>query len=341
MCYPKKTKNNIIYTGQDKIMAEVLNLVNPNDSLSFKYEISKFPDGQQSLRLVEDGYNTFDSLKNNPYGITIKSRLNNFQDLEIIICATQALREVGVNRIKLYIPYCMGARSDRKFMEGGINYVKHVIAPIINSQGYEQVIIMDPHSDVLEACINNFVKVDNVKLAEFAFRDYFLKKGFETWDSKNFENVKLVSPDAGALKKVFHVADSLKYKKQVVIAAKHRNVATGKIDFTHVPLDDSYPTDDFFIFDDICDGGRTFIEIAKVIKNHKWSPENCILVDTEESFQGKIYLVVTHGIFSAGYSQLGEYFETIYTTNSVKDVGETEYHALENIPTKVKQLNVF
>lgn len=300
-------------------MAEVLNLVNPNDSLSFKFEISSFPDGQQSLRLVEDGYNTFHSLKENPYGITIKSRLNNFRDLEIIICATQALKEVGVKRIRLYIPYCMGARSDRKFMEGGINYVKHVIAPIINSQGYEQVIIMDPHSDTLEACINNFVKIDNLKLAEFALRDYFLKKGFDIWDSKNFENVCLVSPDAGALKKVFHVADSLKYKKQVVIAAKHRNVETGKIDFTHVPLDDTKPTDDFFIFDDIGDGFGTFVEIAKVIKNHKWSPENCVLVDTEETFQGKIYLVVTHSIQRSGIIKALNIFDKIYTTNSIND----------------------
>jgi ribose-phosphate pyrophosphokinase len=313
-------------------MAEVLNLVKPNDILSFKYEISKFPDGQQSLRLIEGEYDTFKSLREKG-NLLIKSRLNTFQDLEIIICATQALREVGVKKIQLYIPYCMGARSDRKFMEGGINYVKHVIAPIINSQGFDQVAILDPHSDVLEACINNFVKIDNTKLAEFAFKDYFLSKGFETWSSSNFENVCLVSPDAGALKKVFHVADSVKYKKDVVIASKHRNVETGKIDFTDVPLNGTNPTDDFFIFDDICDGGRTFIEIAKVIKSHVWS--------RDEYFRGKIYLVVTHGIFSAGYAQLGEYFETIYTTNSVKDVGETEYHALENTPTKVKQLNVF
>ena len=45
-------------------MAELLNLVNPNDYLTFKYEISRFPDGQQSVRLIEDGYNTFESLRN-------------------------------------------------------------------------------------------------------------------------------------------------------------------------------------------------------------------------------------------------------------------------------------
>jgi ribose-phosphate pyrophosphokinase len=318
-------------------MAEILNLVNPNDILSFKYEISRFPDGQQSLRLIEEGYNTFNSLKENPYGITIKSRLNNFHDLEIIICTTQALKEVGVQRIKLYIPYCMGARSDRKFMEGGINYVKHVIAPIINSQGYEQVIIMDPHSDILEACINNFVKIDNIKLAEFTFKDYFLSKGFETWSSSNFENVRLVSPDAGALKKVFHVADKFGYKNDVVIASKHRNIETGKIDFTQVPLNGTNPTDDFIIFDDIADGGRTFIEIANVIKSNVWP--------RDEYFRGKIYLVVTHGIFSAGFDFLVQHFDGIYCTNSFKDVQDgtivDTFSEHKTIHSLVKQLNVF
>jgi ribose-phosphate pyrophosphokinase len=312
-------------------MAETLNLVSPNDSLSFKYEISKFPDGQQSLRLIEDGYNTFNSLKENPHGITIRSRLNDFRDLEIIICATQSLKEVGVKRIRLYVPYCTGARSDRKFMEGGINYVKHVIAPIINSQGFEQVAIMDPHSDVLEACINNFVKIDNTKLTHWSLSNYFLSKGFEIWDSMNFDGVRFVSPDAGALKKVFHVADSVKYKKDVVIASKHRNVETGKIDFTQVPLNDTRPTEDFFIFDDIGDGFGTFIEIAKVIKNHVWTPDQCVYVDGNEKFQGKIYLVVTHSIQETGIIRALEYFDKIYTTNSIKD------HKVDNLFV----LNVF
>ena len=146
-------------------MAETLNLVNKEDKLSCKYEISTFPDGQQSLRIIEEGYNTFYSLKNNKQGITIKSRLNSFKDLELIICANQCLKEIGVEKVRLYIPYCIGGRSDRKFEEGGINYIKTVIAPILNSQNFEKVIIMDPHSDVLEACINNFESRDNHDLS--------------------------------------------------------------------------------------------------------------------------------------------------------------------------------
>jgi len=314
-------------------MAETLNLVNPNDILSFKYEISKFPDGQQSLRLIESGYDTLDSLKKNPHGIIIESRLNDFRDLEIIICATQALKEIGVQKIRLYIPYCIGARSDRKFMEGGMNYVKHVIAPIINSQGYSKVTILDPHSDVLEACINNFEKVDNVNLVHWSLTNYFLSKGFETWSYKNFDGVRIVSPDAGALKKVFHVAESIGYKGEVIIASKHRNIETGKIDYTDVPLNGTNPTDDFFIFDDICDGGRTFIEITKVIKSNVWS--------SDEKFQGKIYLVVTHGIFSAGLLELSKWFECIYTTNSVRDIDTETYSDYTVNKNFVKQLNVF
>jgi ribose-phosphate pyrophosphokinase len=319
-------------------MAETLNLVNPKDSLSFKYEISRFPDGQQSLRLIEDGYNTFKSLRDSDsaHGIIIESRLNTFSDLEIIICATQALKEVGVKNISLYIPYCIGARSDRKFMEGGINYVKHVIAPIINSQGYSKVTILDPHSDVLEACINSFEKQDNINLVTFALKDYFLSKGFKTWSASNFDGVRLVSPDAGALKKVFHVAEKIGYKGEVIIASKHRDVETGKIDYTNVPMSVNDADKDVFIIDDICDGGRTFIEIAKAVNGVR-NLSSAVHPD----HHGKNYLIVTHGIFSAGYVQLGEYFEAIYTTNSVKDIGETEYLALENIPTKVKQQNVF
>jgi phosphoribosylpyrophosphate synthetase len=56
-----------------------------------------------------------------------------------------ALRNLGVRKINLYVPYFLGARSDRKFTEGGINYLKDVICPIINSQKFKSVTILDAH----------------------------------------------------------------------------------------------------------------------------------------------------------------------------------------------------
>jgi ribose-phosphate pyrophosphokinase len=64
---------------------------------------------------------------------------------------------------------------------------------------------------------------------------------------------------------------------------------------------------DLFIVDDICDGGGTFINIARIIKEN-------------EQFKGRIYLIVTHGIFSRGFEDLAEYFNGIYTTNSISEV---------------------
>jgi ribose-phosphate pyrophosphokinase len=231
---------------------------------------------------------------------------------------------LGIKNVSLYIPYCIGGRSDRKFSEGGFNYIKNVIAPVINLQGYTQVEIMDPHSDVLEACISNFKKIDNVKLVQFALRDYFtdIKKK----SNVDYATLNLVSPDAGALKKVFHVAESISFKGEVIIASKHRNLETGQIDYTNVPISVHDADKDMFIIDDICDGGRTFIEIAKAIKQSQ-SLSSAVTPDRH----GKVYLIVTHGIFSAGFGELNNYFDRIYSTNSIADHNNSQ----------LKQLNVF
>lgn len=291
---------------------KVLDLTNSEKS-DIKYKISRFPDGQQSITL---------DLENTPFepgaqSVTIKSRLNSFLDLELIICANQALIELGTkskalkpDEIALYVPYFIGARSDRKFLSGQSNYLKTVICPIINSQGFSRVTVLDPHSDVLEACIDRFDKASNVSFAEKAINYYAGK------------DVTLVSPDAGALKKIYDVAKAIKCN-EVIVANKLRDLETGKIIRTEVPGIDEDPTSkNFVICDDICDGGRTFIEIAKAIQE----------VRPKSIFSDKIYLCVTHGIFSAGFEELEKYFDAIFCTNSVKDLEQTEL---------VKPFNVF
>lgn len=116
---------------------------------TIQYKVSKFPDGQQTVDITQPHFILSTQVQ-------IRSRMNDFKDLELILCATQALKNLGVSDIELYVPYFIGGRSDRLFVYGGVNYLKQVIAPIINSQGYSKVIVFDPHSDVLEALIINF-----------------------------------------------------------------------------------------------------------------------------------------------------------------------------------------
>lgn len=294
----------------------LLNLVDPNKS-EVKYKISKFPDGQQSLDIqIESSPDIFDQ------HVRIWSRLNSFKDLELIICANQVLKSLNSRSVSLYVPYFLGARSDRKFQEGGVNYLKQVICPIINSQNFSKVTVIDPHSDVLEACLNNYSKVNNIPLVDDAL-SYLIKDGEE-------DQICLVSPDAGAYKKIFDVAKYFNIKR-IATANKVRDLSSGLIVATEIPnLPCRITGDDYkyVIVDDICDGGRTFIELAKVIKEQRPGAE--------------IYLIVTHGIFSAGFSELNKYFDGIFTTNSVKDIGDVEADSMGNLhPTNVKQLNVF
>jgi len=283
-----------------------LNLANPGENLpgNINFSISKFPDGQQTVDIVSTPFSITSSLAphflpGEPDKVLIVTRLKDFRDLELVIAANKALRNLGVKEVALYSPWFIGARSDRKFKEGGVNYLKDVITPVINSQGFNYVKVLDPHSDVLEACLENFKKVNNFELFDFAKQEI----GSE---------MVLVSPDGGALKKIYDVAEHFQLPN-IVTAIKHRDIATGKITHTEVPLSESryYKDCKFVIVDDICDGGRTFIELAKEI-----------IVKVPDA---KIYLVVTHGIFSAGTKELRKYIEKIYTTNSFSDHEEEDF----------------
>lgn len=289
----------------------ILNLVDQEKSF-IKYKISKFPDGQQTIDLVDVRPALFIDKT-----VQISSRLNSFKDLEIIICANQALKNLGVSYVNLYVPYFSGARSDRKFQEGGVNYLKQVICPIINSQNFSSVTVMDPHSDSLECCLNNFKKVNNFELVKNALLDLV------RLDS---DEVVLVSPDAGAYKKVYDVAKEFNVEK-IITATKVRDLVTGNILRTEIPVLDQHNNLMYLIVDDICDGGRTFLELAKVIKEGRPT--------------AKVYLIVTHGIFSAGFDQLIQQIDGIFTTNSVKDIEPGVDCPLIGNDSYVKQLNVF
>lgn len=147
----------------------ILNLVDIEKS-EIKYQPIVFPDGQQNIIIKSScwDYNT-EEFKT----IQIRSRLNNWLDLELITCAVASLRELEVEEIHLYVPYIMGARSDRKFEKGGNNYLRDVLCPIINALNFKTVTCIDPHSYSLECCIKNFKSIDNSQLVIFALRDIY------------------------------------------------------------------------------------------------------------------------------------------------------------------------
>ena len=223
--------------------------------------------------------------------IMITSRINNTEDLFKIQLAADVLTNSGIcKELYLFVPYFPGARQDRRTSNEEPLTVK-VYDDIINSIGFEEVIIFDPHSDVTPALLNNCTVIDNIELVSTIINNYL---GYDR------DDYYLVSPDGGAIKKTNKIAVVL--NSNVVYGSKNRNISTGEL--TNIKIDcDDLKGKPCIIVDDICDGGGTFIGLAEELKKKN---------------SGELFLVVSHGIFSKGFKELSKYFTEIYTTDSIR-----------------------
>lgn len=219
--------------------------------------------------------------------VTLTHRLNSFNDLGLLCIAVDALRRMDVKNMELFIPYFPAARQDRVMIKGEPLSVK-VYADIINGMQFDKVFVFDAHSEVTPALVNNCEVIPNHTFIETVVKAI----GNE---------VKLISPDGGALKKIYKVSEFLG-GVEVVECSKSRDVKTGRLSGFKVYNDDLQGMD-CLIADDICDGGGTFVGLAEELKNKN---------------AGKLYLAVSHGIFNKGFAVL-DCFEKIFTTNSFKD----------------------
>lgn len=262
----------------------------------------KFPAGETGIKLDNPGIRRYDT---GPININITCKFEDNNDIINLLLLTDAVkRQYSYEQlhIALTIPYFPYARQDRVCNKGESLSVK-VIADLINSQNFATVYITDPHSDVTPAIINNCTVIKQTSAAR------------ALCSIRKPENTILVSPDAGANKKVFEFAKEHGYS-EVIRADKTRDVATGKITGTKVywekeqvdviTLGTTYThrygaTDkDFLILDDILDGGGTFNPLAEQL---------------QKLTTGKVYLYVSHGIFSKGINGLERNIETIYVSN--------------------------
>lgn len=272
---------------------KTLNLFETNELI----KISKFAGGECHVKLLQE-YTEQDAVR-------INTRLNSSDDLMVLMLTVDALRRMQVKRIEAFIPYVPYARQDRVMVPGEPLSIK-VFASVINGLGLDKVIVFDAHSDVAPALLDNCKNVPNYEMAA-----YFLKE-------LKLTDYILVSPDLGAYKKVDKLAAQVGYKNNIAAGIKVRDLATGQIIKSDVIADD-LSGKSCIVVDDICDGGRTFMEIAKSLK---------------EKGAGKLYLIVSHGIFSHNaLERLKEAgYENVCSSDSVAGREENEFY---------KQFNLF
>lgn len=225
--------------------------------------------------------------------VVLTTRISNFEAMGLLLLATDAVRRFGIKKISVFIPYFPAARQDRVMVPGEPLSVK-VYADMLNAMQYDQVLVIDPHSEVTPALVNNIIAEPNYNL---------VKKALE-----NIGDYLLVSPDGGALKKIYKVSAALG-NANVVECSKKRDVTTGKLSGFRVLADDLNGKT-CVIVDDICDGGNTFIGLAEELKKKN---------------AGKLILIVTHGIFSKGTEQLTTIFDHVYCSDSFRNINSNEH----------------
>jgi ribose-phosphate pyrophosphokinase len=213
-------------------------------------------------------------------------RLASSLDLVHLMMVANALDHLFVDKTELVIPYLMGARFDR-IMQPGDSLDLEVVADCINRCGFKRVQLFDVHSDVATALIKNSKSHDNSRLVKAYVR----------------EKAVLICPDSGAAKKISKYLEWNPYIDQVVYCIKERDVTNGRLNLK-VLAPEACDGRNCVIIDDLCDGGATFIAIAQQIG------------------AAHLTLIVSHGIFSKGFSLLEKYFDEIITTNSYRSQGD-------------------
>lgn len=177
---------------------------------------------------------------------------------------TEALR-AAIPEVPLFLcmPYLPYARQDRRMVEGQALSVK-VFADFINYLNFKEVYIANCHSDVGIALIDRVKNFPIVPPNPMPVVDV------------------LIAPDFGATKKTQDAATRWGVDK-VLQAGKMRDARTGEL--SEPVIFGPVHGKSVLVLDDICDGGRTFLQLAQSLK---------------EAGANKMYLHVTHGIFSYG-----------------------------------------
>lgn len=239
--------------------------------------------------------------------LVITQRYNKPEDLFLILLANDAAKRAGFQNRSLILPYFPAARQDRVCNEGEPLTVK-VFADLINGCGFEEVVILCPHSEVTPALINNVSVLDELS---------FVQKAID--QTKNGHKYNIVCPDAGAGKRVNKIIQFLAANNgfvdfNLIRCEKIRDVKDGSIKEFFVDATDleGHPT---IILDDVNSMGGTFLGLGNKLKE-----KNC----------GPLYLFTAHNDCTEGLDKVVNFFDIFFTTNSKRNWGQLSF-----LPTKV------
>ncbi len=237
-----------------------------------------FPDGQPHFQL--------ETYERDFAAVTVEVGIRNPTDLFTTLLCAEVLRQHGYSEVNLDIRYLLGARMDRA-IDTLSPFTLSTVARLLNGAGFSRVRILDVHSEVATRLIRNSVNVLPVAVVNQVLT-VLMPTSF-------------VIPDKGAEARGAEFYKRTPFPLNIVYGQKHRDMATGALSGFSIQ-NPTYVGSSALIVDDICDGGGTFVGLAKELR---------------VAGAQKVYLYVTHGIFSKRLPLEG--IDRVFTTDSYLD----------------------
>jgi ribose-phosphate pyrophosphokinase len=239
-----------------------------------------FPNGE--TRLVADSLNDGWIIKR------LSFKYENDSDLIKLMLLKNYLDAIRKNVIEFVIYYMPYSRMDRS--ENGSPFTLKYIANFINSLNFLNVTVIEPHSDVTTALLNNVkARYINFELLPLVMKEI----GFDK------ESDFIVFPDTTSNKRYGKV----KIPNQLT-GIKHRNFETGKIESLELAGEVNNEGFKALLIDDLCSYGGTFLLTAEKLR---------------ELGASEIYLLVGHcedSIFKGSIFQ-SDLINKVFTTNTI------------------------
>ena len=250
--------------------------------IELTYNSATFPAGERYLALTSS---SVDYLKQNSSTA--------FVQIEVLAASADALLDLLLMRdailqcnnkaamsvIFYYLPF---GRQDRVCAPGESHSLQ-VLQAMLKS--FDVVKVLDVHNPSAD-----YPKT--WKPLQYNYRNFIQVNGTPT-KLIDLQNVCFVSPDKGAVARTEKAAADLSLTTRAPLVFNKKRTDKGIVQEIVPP---TYPLTDvknFIVVDDICDGGATFVNIAKELKQLNPS--------------AALHLVVTHGLFTKGFAVLSDF----------------------------------
>ncbi|MCI5149285.1 MAG: ribose-phosphate pyrophosphokinase [Candidatus Electrothrix sp. MAN1_4] len=190
-----------VFTGNanPEIAQEICNYL---DMPLSKAEVKQFSDGEVSVEIGENVRGT-DVFVIQPTCTPVNDHL-----MELVIMV-DALRRASARRITAVMPYYGYARQDRK-VRPRVPITAKVVAEMLMAVGTRRVLCMDLHAGQIQGFFN--IPVDHLYSAPILLK----------YIRRNFEDVVMVSPDAGGVERTRAFAKRLNADLAIIDKRRER-----------------------------------------------------------------------------------------------------------------------